>query len=148
MMNKKVDILRTRPSWITVDPEAIQENARIIMQYTGAKRLIAVVKANAYGFGAVATVKALYEIGVRDFAVATVAEAAIIRQEVTFDDFQILLLGVQDVSFVDIMVAYHLSPAVGDLSWLQQAVQLIPDGKVLEVQLAIDTGIFAPCTHS
>ena len=31
MMNKKVDILRTRPSWITVDPEAIQENARIII---------------------------------------------------------------------------------------------------------------------
>lgn len=148
MMNKKVDILRTRPSWIAIDSEAIQENARIIMQYTGAKRLIAVVKANGYGFGAVATVKALYEIGVRDFAVATIAEAAIIRQEVTYDDFQILLLGVQDVAFVDIMVAYHLSPAVGDLSWLQQAVKLIPEGKVLEVQLAIDTGMGRMGAHS
>ncbi|MEX0380099.1 alanine racemase [Leuconostoc sp. MS02] len=147
-MNKKIDILRTRPSWIEINLKNVQENAQTIMQYTGAKKLIAVVKANAYGHGAVATVKALYAIGVRDFAVATIAEAALLRQEVAYDDFQILLLGVQDVSFVDIMLAYHLSPAVGNLSWLQEAVKSIPEGKVLDVQLAIDTGMGRMGAHS
>ncbi|ETJ37652.1 hypothetical protein Q604_UNBC08141G0002, partial [human gut metagenome] len=45
-MTEQKDTLLTRPSWIEIDLGAIQENAQSIMAHAGAKRLIAVVKAD------------------------------------------------------------------------------------------------------
>ena len=135
------DNVVTRPTWIQIDLKAIQYNARLIMKHADATRMIAVVKADAYGHGAVAVTKALYDIGIRDFAVATISEALILRQEVDHDDFNILLLGVQDVSQVKLMVENRLMPAVGTLEWLYQAVSFLTNSQILDVHLAVDTGM-------
>lgn len=58
---------------LVVDRAAIKENAELMIKMTG-KKLIAVVKANAYGAGLDETVKAL-KMTARLFAVATVREA-------------------------------------------------------------------------
>ncbi|WP_367301130.1 alanine racemase [Leuconostoc carnosum] len=140
-MIKENDLLLTRPSWITVNLDAIKQNAQTMLKYTGAKRLIGVVKANAYGHGDLAVSEALYEVGVRDFAVATIDEGVRLRQSFINKDVRIILLGVQDVSQVSVMVSNQLEPAVGTLTWLQEAVSMIPARENLALQLAVDTGM-------
>ncbi|CAH1855768.1 alanine racemase [Convivina intestini] len=138
---KQEERLKLRPTWLEVDLSAIQANAQAIMQTTGAKRLIAVVKANAYGHGAVRVGQALYDIGVKDFAVATVGEGIELRQGLVATDIKISLLGVQPAEYADVMAQYHLQPAVGDLDWLKLAKSHLNPGQVLGVQLAVDTGM-------
>jgi len=147
-MTNSNELLMMRPSWLTVDLAAIQYNAKQIMAHAGAIRLIAVVKADAYGHGAVAVTTALYEIGVRDFAVATIAEGVALRQQVPYDDFNIILLGVQDVQYVPVMVSQRLTPAVGTLAWLDEAEQLLNSDDQLMIQLAVDTGMGRMGAHS
>ena len=53
------EILNLRPPWLEIDLKAIQENAKKVMRYAGAKRLFAVVKANAYGHGMAAVAQAV-----------------------------------------------------------------------------------------
>ncbi len=58
---------------------ALQRNARLVRQAAGEAELLAVVKADAYGHGAVPVAHALRAVGVRRFGVATLAEAHALR---------------------------------------------------------------------
>lgn len=129
-----------RPTWAEINLTAIQNNAKKILDYTKATKMIAVIKANAYGHGDVEVAKALEEIGVFDFAVATVDEGVKLRKQIG-PKSTISLLGVQPIESVQTMLAYDLAPAVGDLEWLEAAHAQIQDGKQLKLQLAIDTGM-------
>ena len=66
-------------AWIEVDLSAVVENARTVVRTTGA-RLLPVVKANAYGVGAVAVSGALETVDPWGYAVATVDEGAELRR--------------------------------------------------------------------
>ncbi|HEV8304739.1 MAG TPA: alanine racemase [Gemmatimonadales bacterium] len=65
-------------AWIDVDLGALVENARTVAQITGA-RLLPVVKANAYGVGAVLVSKALEALDPWGYGVATIEEGAELR---------------------------------------------------------------------
>lgn len=68
--------------WIEVDLDAIVHNYKQIKtKLTPGCALMAVVKADAYGLGAVEVARALQQEGCEDFAVTTVPEALILRQE-------------------------------------------------------------------
>ena len=69
-----------RVSRAEVDLEAIVGNARTMDELAGSAVLCAVVKANAYGHGAIAVSRALEQAGVKWLAVATVEEAISLRQ--------------------------------------------------------------------
>jgi alanine racemase len=71
---------REAPSraWVEVDLPAIVENARTVARIAGT-RLLPVVKANAYGVGAVAVSKALEVLDPLGYCVATVEEGAELR---------------------------------------------------------------------
>ncbi len=64
---------------LTVDLDALAENWRSCRAMSGNARCAAVVKADAYGLGAVHAGNALYEAGCRDFFVATAREGAELR---------------------------------------------------------------------
>lgn len=66
-------------AWIEVDLSAVVENARTVARTTGA-RLLPVVKANAYGVGAVAVSGALETVDPWGYAVATAEEGAELRR--------------------------------------------------------------------
>ncbi|WP_280151907.1 alanine racemase [Piscinibacter sp. XHJ-5] len=66
----------TRPARITVDVDALRHNHRVLRRLHGG-RLLAVLKANAYGHGAVACARALAEAD--GFAVAFGGEATALR---------------------------------------------------------------------
>lgn len=72
--------LRGRDSraWVEVDLAAVIENARTVARAAGT-RLLPVVKANAYGVGAVAVSKALESLDPWGYGVATLEEGAELR---------------------------------------------------------------------
>ena len=61
-------------AWAEVDLGAVRSNVRALRRLSG-RDMIAVVKANAYGHGAVPVARAALEAGARGLAVATVEEA-------------------------------------------------------------------------
>lgn len=64
---------------LVIDIPAIQANWKALAARAGSARAGAVVKADAYGLGAVRVAPALYRTGVRDFFVALAAEGRTIR---------------------------------------------------------------------
>src|SRR5207244_9577951 len=65
-------------AWVEVNLAAVAENARTVARVAGT-RLLPVVKANAYGVGAVAVSKALETLDPWGYGVATVEEGAELR---------------------------------------------------------------------
>lgn len=78
-------------SEITIDLAALRANARTLLQALEGSELWAVVKADAYGHGAVDCSRAALEGGAGALCVATVVEALELR--VVFPDARIVVLG-------------------------------------------------------
>uniref|UniRef100_UPI0025966111 alanine racemase n=1 Tax=uncultured Serratia sp. TaxID=239175 RepID=UPI0025966111 len=69
-----------RPITATMHLGAIENNLQVVRRFAPGAKVWAVVKANAYGHGAVPVAKKLEELGCDMLAVACVAEAAQLRQ--------------------------------------------------------------------
>jgi alanine racemase len=69
-----------RPSWIEIDMNAIEWNARQIKNYLGDVKVLAVVKADAYGLGACPVAQLLIRCGVAKLGVVALDEAIELRQ--------------------------------------------------------------------
>lgn len=82
-----------------VDLDIIRRNYNYIDSITGNSRVMAVVKADAYGHGAIPIARALSDIGCTDFAVACLSEGQELREAGI--DKSILILGPTDVAFSD-----------------------------------------------
>src|SRR3954464_11710986 len=117
-------------SEITVDLGAVRRNARTLLRALGGAQLWAVVKANAYGHGAVDVAGALVDEGAGALCVATVAEGLELRPE--FPLVRILVMGPTATSreIADARAA-KLELAVWD--------EEIPEG--VRVHLKLDTGM-------
>jgi alanine racemase len=70
----------TRPTWAEVSLANLAHNFRVVQGHVGSSLVCAVVKADAYGHGAVACSRALEEAGARWFGVTTTDEALPLRQ--------------------------------------------------------------------
>jgi len=71
----------TGDRWLEIDVDAIRNNLiQVQSQLNERVRLIAVIKADAYGHGAVETARILYQNGVDFFAVSFLEEALALRQ--------------------------------------------------------------------
>ena len=70
-----------RPTWVEVDLEAIGANLRRIREIVGPRvQVMAVLKADAYGHGAVRTARTAIHHGANYLGVACVSEAATLRE--------------------------------------------------------------------
>ncbi|MEZ0358285.1 alanine racemase [Mycobacterium sp. SA01] len=63
-----------------VDLGAIAHNVRVLREHAGSAQVMAVVKADAYGHGAVAAGRAAVDAGAAELGVATIDEALTLRQ--------------------------------------------------------------------
>jgi len=117
-------------SEVTVDLGAVRRNARTLLRALEGSQLWAVVKANAYGHGAVDVAGAVVDEGAGALCVATVAEGLELRQE--FSLIRILVMGPTASSreIADAREA-NLELAVWD--------EEIPEG--VRVHLKLDTGM-------
>ena len=68
-------------SWIEINTKNLEYNINQIKQIIPkTTQIMAVVKANAYGHDSIIISKKLQEIGINDFAVATLPEAITLRE--------------------------------------------------------------------
>jgi len=125
----------TPPAWVEVDLRAIVANARAVKSRARGKRLIAVVKHDAYGHGAVRVAHALRTIA-DQFAVATSGEAEELRRHGV--RAPILVLVPAAPADRPRMRHLNLLPTVTDLA--DCATAPVHHG-VLQAHLKFDTGM-------
>lgn len=124
-------------AWVEVDLDAIAHNAAAVRSLMGGNcDLMAIVKADAYGHGAVRASERLYREGVRAFAVATLDEGLTLRESGL--DGDILVLGYTEPSDAHALHDFKLTQLVVDGAY---AGALGETGKKLDVHIAVDTGM-------
>ena len=134
-----------RPTVARVDLEAIRSNLRAIQSFlsTGSvakPRVIAVVKANAYGHGAPEVARALEQAGAAMLACADIEEAIVLRQAGV--RAPILVFGALSVSDLEGIFTHDLTPTISTPSAGRALQAAAARHHVrLRCHLKIDTGM-------
>lgn len=127
-------------AWIEIDHAALRTNLRIVRALAGEAQVIAVVKANAYGHGAVPVARTLVEAGADRLAVATIEEGIGLRSAGVGAPIM-LLWGVGPDEAGDV-VANDLEPIVTDAGGAELLErEAARAGRRLGVHLKVDTGL-------
>lgn len=124
-----------------IDLAAVRHNLTEIRRHISpAAKLCVVVKANAYGHGAVEVAKVAVECGADFLAVATVAEGLELRR--AGFELPILILSLIPTSAAEVVVENDLTATVADLDCAEKissaAVKL---NRLAKVHLKIETGM-------
>ena len=70
-----------RPAWVEISLDNLEHNVKQIIEKVGsAEKITGVIKADAYGHGAVKITEVLRKCGIKTFATATLAEAVKLRE--------------------------------------------------------------------
>lgn len=126
-------------AWLEIDLGAIRHNLRMLRQTVGdSTKIIPVVKADAYGHGAVPVARALADEGVDFFAVATVDEGLQLRDAGLGGS--ILLLGPTAPERIGEVHEATLTPTVMSLEHAIHYHDALGDRR-LGVHLKIDSGM-------
>ena len=126
-----------RGTRIEVDLHALRHNVRVLeAEMPEGCRLMAVVKAEAYGHGAVRCSQALWSAGVRHFAVATLEEGIALRRAGLGGE--ILILGYTDPQAARTLWRYRLTQT---LVSAEHAAALDAMGYPVRAHVKIDTGM-------
>ena len=131
----------TRWSWVEVDLSAIRRNTRAFKDLVGDRtQLMAVIKADAYGHGAVRCANVMHSAGADQFAVSTVREGIELREAGI--PWPILVLSEPPMESIPALVEYDIMPAVYSSEFaLAYGECSAAAGKVGRYHLAVETGM-------
>lgn len=122
-------------SWVEVSLEKIAANYKIYKaQLPATQEIMAVVKADGYGHGAVEVAKTVQTLGCENFAVSNIEEAKQLRENGVHG--QILILGYTPLSSISELLTYDLTQALLSEGYAEKL-----SGIGIKVQFAIDTGM-------
>lgn len=125
----------TRRCWIEIRRDILLNNYRIYRsQLREGQRVMAVVKADAYGHGAAEAARTLQAEGCTDFAVSNIDEAAELRE--TGITGQILILGYTPPEEAERLVRYDITQALLDEEYAESLAD-----RGVRAQFALDTGM-------
>jgi alanine racemase len=126
-------------NWIEIDEAALEGNVRQAVQRTGV-RVMAVVKANGYGHGAVLAATAAVRAGAEWCGVARVEEAIELRRSGL--DCPILVLGATPAGRMQQAIGERVSLAVWEAEQLEAAAAAsVGTGEPARLHLKVDTGM-------
>lgn len=130
-----------RPTWAEIDLNALAANFHLIKRYVGARiNVMAVVKANAYGHGAVACARRLAAEGADWFGVALPEEGIELRESGITQP--ILCLGGFWEGQAEACVKYRLTPVIYRVEMMEALDGVArASGETVNVHLKIDTGM-------
>lgn len=130
-----------RPVWLEINLDAIAHNIKKIRQIVGENtQIIAVVKANAYGHGAVEVSETLLENGVTMLGVGVIEEGIALRAAGI--KAPILVCGLTTDDQLEPLVMYNLSATVCKLETIQALSRIASKNKKkVCVHIKIDTGM-------
>ena len=130
-----------RWAWLEIDLNAIRHNASAVKKMIGSGRhMMAVVKADAYGHGAVRVAKTALNSGADYLGVATVDEGIKLREGLV--NAPILMLAEPPASAIPLLLAYKIMPAVYSPEFaIKYAEAADSMGLRAPYHLAINTGM-------
>ena len=139
--NQRRDAARDHLTWAEIDLDAIAANVRALGRRLGDRvKLVAVVKANAYGHGAVRVAEEVLANGASSLGVARVVEGLCLRKSGI--DAPILILGYTRPADAKDVVKWNLTPTVTTLETAEALSAAAQDeGIELPVQVKVDTGM-------
>ena len=129
-----------RPAWAEINLNNLDFNIKNIKAKIGQRELIGVIKADAYGHGALKVAEVLRENGCRTFAVATLHEAIALREAGAKEE--IIILGLTPDMYASALAEYDLTPVVcssENAAAIDRAAAAA--GKTIQGLIAIDTGM-------
>lgn len=137
--NKSLNSLspHTRHSRVIIDLDAIRFNYQYLKSTAANSKVIAVIKADAYGHGAIQVAKALPNADA--FAVATVMEAIELRNE-GIQQKIIILGGVVDALEMQACFDFQLDPVIHQF-WQIDLLKQVPDSASIDVWLKFNSGM-------
>ena len=130
-----------RRTWAEIDLDALEHNYRRARTLTGSGvRYLGVVKADAYGHGAVQIGRKLESLGADYLAVSSLDEARELRHGgITMP---VLILGHTPPDMVPELIRYHITQAVSALAKAEEySAAAAACGGTLRVHIKVDTGM-------
>ncbi len=129
-----------RPTVLSVDLDAIISNIGLLKNHTEGRAQLAVVKANAYGMGAVPVARALARGGADWLGVALAEEGVQLRRAGV--SLPILMLGPAAPSQAPLLIGEDITPAVYSTDFLA-AIEAEAErrGKTVDAHLKVDSGM-------
>lgn len=130
-----------RPTWAEVDLGAIAHNVRQFRQHVSSQtRLMAIVKADGYGHGAVEVAREAVAAGVSFLGVGMMEEATQLRDHGL--DTPILILGFTPKEYAPYLCQYNVTPSVFTTAEAEAfSAAAVQAGKTLDVHVKVDTGM-------
>jgi alanine racemase len=129
-----------RPCWATIDLDAIAHNVRTVYERAAPAKLYAIVKANAYGHGAVAVGRAALEAGASGLGIVCVDEGEELRSAGI--DAPVLLVGATGPWEAERIVELGLTPIVGTIEQARALSHHAARGATrVRVHLELESGL-------
>jgi alanine racemase len=129
----------SRPIAATIDLSALRHNLGVVRQHAKKSRVLAVVKANAYGHGVARATRALADAGVDGFALLEF-DAAIALREAGFKQRIVLLEGFFHANELPLLAAHHIDVAIHNAEQIAM-LQQVPAGATLDLLIKLNTGM-------
>lgn len=127
-------------AWCEIDYDAIAHNVDEVRKLVGNTKIIGIVKANAYGLGAVECSRALQKAGIRFFGVSSVDEAVELRENGIEDD--ILILGYTPPEHFGKLVRYGLIQSLVSNAYAHKLEEYAAAGNAtIRAHAKLDTGM-------
>lgn len=130
----------TKRTWLEIDLDAIAYNYKLLKELNAGADILGIVKADAYGMGAVAVSRKLEELGARYLAVADLDEALQLRNAGI--RAPVLILGYVPPEYTELLIDNDISaeiPTKHDAFGYSAAASAA--GKTLTAHLKIDSGM-------
>ena len=130
-----------RRTWAEVDIDAIRHNFKEIRKAADKKAgIICVIKADAYGHGAVFLAKLYEKLGADRFAVSNIEEAMQLRENGIV--LPILILGFTPAFMAKTLADNHISQAVFSYDYAKELSDFaVKDNVTVKIHIKLDTGM-------
>ena len=128
-------------AWAEIDLDAVEYNFNAVKkQIEGKKKICCVVKANAYGHGAIMLSKIYEKCGADYLAVSNIIEAIQLRNNNI--SLPILILGYTDPQCAEILEKHNITQCVYSKEYaLELAKVALKYGIIVKVHIKLDTGM-------
>ncbi|MCS6319653.1 MAG: alanine racemase, partial [Nitrospira sp.] len=128
------------PTSASVDLNALAQNVAHVRRLAPHAEVLAVVKANAYGHGALELTRALQQLAVHRFGVATVDEGIALRQAGIHD--AIVVMGPTAPAQFAELITHRLIPVLYRTDMVQTFASAVPpDAAPYSIHVKIETGM-------
>lgn len=129
-----------RPVWAEIDLDKLAHNMREIRRVSKSEKIIAVVKADAYGHGALDVAPVLLQNGADILAVAVITEAVELRRSGL--ECPIIVLGFTPPDLINDLLRYEIEQAVYSYEFAKELSKIAQkENKIAKIHIVVDTGM-------